>query len=185
MVATVVAASFNVPLEIATMGGAVLMVLLRCVTVGQAYRAIDSKVYVFIAGAIPLGIAMEKTGTSKLLAGWLKSALAGWHEMLVLGAIFAIVAVLTQFMSDSATTALFAPVAAALAEALGHVPEPYVVTVAMAAVASFLTPIGHHGNLLIYGPGRYRFADFVRVGTPLTILVGIVVVLMAPLLWRG
>jgi di/tricarboxylate transporter len=185
MVATVVAASFNVPLEIATMGGAALMVLLRCVTVGQAYRAIDSKVYVFIAGAIPLGIAMEKTGTSKLLAGWLKSALAGWHEMLVLGAIFAIVAVLTQFMSDSATTALFAPVAAALAEALGHVPEPYVVTVAMAAVASFLTPIGHHGNLLIYGPGRYRFADFVRVGTPLTILVGIVVVFMAPLLWRG
>jgi di/tricarboxylate transporter len=185
MLATVVAASLNVPLEIATLGGAVVMVLVRCLTVGQAYRAIDAKVYVFIAGAIPLGIAMEKTGTSKLLAGWLKTVLAGWHELLVLGAVFAIVAVLTQFMSDAATTALFAPVAAALAQGLGRPLEPYVVTVAMASVASFLTPIGHHGNLLIYAPGRYRFADFVRVGMPLTIVVGVVVVLMASLLWGG
>jgi di/tricarboxylate transporter len=185
MLATVVAASLNVSLEIATLGGAAVMVLLRCLTIGQAYRAIDAKVFVFIAGAIPLGIAMEKTGTSKLLAGWLTTVLAGWSEMLVLGAIFAIVAVLTQFMSDAATTALFAPVAAAFAQALGQPPEPYVVTVAMASVAAFLTPIGHHGNLLIYGPGRYRFADFVRVGTPLTVLVGIVVVLLAPLIWRA
>lgn len=185
MLATIAAASLNVPLEIAAMGGAVLMVLVRCLTIGQAYRAIDAKVFVFIAGAIPLGIAMDKTGTSKVLAGWLKVVLGGWSEVLVLGAIFAIVAVLTQFMSDAATTALFAPVAAALAQAMGRPPEPYVVTVAMASVAAFLTPIGHHGNLLIYGPGRYRFADFVRVGTPLTILVGIVVVLLAPLLWRG
>jgi di/tricarboxylate transporter len=88
-------------------------------------------------------------------------------------------------MSDAATTALFAPVAAGLAQALGHPPEPYVVTVAMAAVAAFLTPIGHHGNLLIYGPGRYHFADFVRVGTPLTIVVGLIVVLLAPILWPG
>jgi len=185
MLATIAAASLNVPLEIAAMGGAALMVLVRCLTIGQAYRAIDAKVFVFIAGAIPLGIAMEKTGTSKLVAGWLGVVLAGWSEVLVLGAIFALVAVLTQFMSDAATTALFAPVAAALAQALGRPPEAYVVTVAMASVAAFLTPIGHHGNLLIYGPGRYRFADFVRVGTPLTILIGIVVVLMAPLIWRG
>jgi di/tricarboxylate transporter len=94
------------------------------------------------------------------------------HAHLVL--IFAIVAVVTQLMSDAATTALFAPVAAALAQMLGRSPEPFVVTVAMSAVASFLTPIGHHGNLLVYGPGRYRFADFIRVGTPLTILVAIV-----------
>jgi di/tricarboxylate transporter len=185
MLATIVAASLDVPLEIAVLGGAAAMVLLRCLTIGQAYRGIDAKVFVFIAGAIPLGIAMEKTGTSTVVAGWLTTVLAGWSEMLVLGAIFTIVAVLTQFMSDAATTALFAPVAAALAQALGRPPEPYVVTVAMASVAAFLTPIGHHGNLLIYGPGRYRFADFVRVGTPLTILVGIVVVLLAPMLWRA
>jgi di/tricarboxylate transporter len=74
-------------------------------------------------------------------------------------------------------------VAIALAQALGHAPEAYVVTAAMAAVASFLTPIGHHGNLLVYGPGRYRFADFVRVGTPLTVLVALIVAFAAPLLW--
>ena len=88
-------------------------------------------------------------------------------------------------MSDAATTAIFAPIAAALAAALGQPPEAYVVTVAMAAVASFLTPIGHHGNLLVYGPGRYQFADFVKVGAPLTVLVALVVAFLAPIIWRG
>jgi di/tricarboxylate transporter len=93
--------------------------------------------------------------------------------------------VITQLMSDAATTALFAPVAVALAQGLEQPPEPYVVTVAMAAVVAFLTPIGHHGNLLIYGPGGYRFADFVRVGAPLTVIAALVVVFLAPILWRG
>ena len=105
--------------------------------------------------------------------------------MLLLLAIFAIVGVVTQFMSDAATTALFAPVAFALAQALGRSPEPYVITVAMAAVTSFLTPIGHHGNLLVYGPGRYQFMDFVRVGTPLTVLVALVVTSIALVIWPG
>ena len=108
-----------------------------------------------------------------------------WSEPLVLFVLFAVVSVVTQFMSDSATTALFAPVAVALAQALDRPPEPYVVAVAMASVVAFLTPIGHHGNLLIYGPGGYRFADFVRVGAPLTLLAAVVVVFLAPLLWHG
>jgi di/tricarboxylate transporter len=95
------------------------------------------------------------------------------------------VAIVTQFMSDSATTALFAPIAVALAQALGRAPEPFVVTVAMASVVAFLTPIGHHGNLLIYGPERYQFADVVKVDTPLTVICALVVVLLAPLIWQG
>ena len=75
--------------------------------------------------------------------------------------------------------------AAALAVALGRSPEAYVVTVAMASVVAFLTPIGHHGNLLIYGPGRYQFRDFVKVGTPLTVLASLVVAFMAPMIWRS
>jgi di/tricarboxylate transporter len=138
---------------------------------------------VFIAGAIPLGLAMKSCGAADLLARWLQAAVGGWSPTFVLLAVFAVVAVLTQFMSDSATTALFAPVAVALANGLGHAPEPYVITVAMAAVASFLTPIGHHGNLLIYGPGGYRFSDFVRAGVPLTAIVAVIVVVLAPLLW--
>jgi di/tricarboxylate transporter len=184
MLATVVVTALNVlPLEIAVLAGAAAMVLAGCISPRQAYRAIDARIFVFIAGALPLGAAMQKTGTADMLAHWIQGTVGGWSQFLILLLIFAIVAVLTQFMSDSATTALFAPVAVALAQALGQPPEPYVVTIAMASVAAFLTPIGHHGNLLVYGPGRYQFADFVRAGTPLTVLVGIVVALLAPVLW--
>ena len=186
MLASILAAAFNLlTIEMAALAGAVAVVLTKCITIRQAYRAVDERIYVFIAGAIPLGEAMRKTGTSELLAGWLKNIIQGWEQMFILLALFTVVAIVTQFMSDAATTALFAPVAVALAQALGQPPEPYVVTVAMSAVASFLTPIGHHGNLLIYGPGGYRFADFVRVGTPLTILVAIIVSLLSPIIWSA
>ncbi|HEY3059450.1 MAG TPA: SLC13 family permease [Chloroflexota bacterium] len=186
MVLTVLVAAFGVlPLPVAMIAGACAMVLTGCLRPRQAYRAIDARIYVFIAGAIPLGDAMEKSGASKLLASWIQSTVGGLNETVVLLVIFGIVAVLTQFMSDSATVALFGPVATALAAGLGRNPEAFVVTVAMAAVVAFITPIGHHGNLLIYGPGRYQFADFVRVGTPLTILIGIVVVLTTQLVWPG
>src|SRR6266542_1167726 len=186
MVATVlVAASSVLPLPVAMMAGACAMVLTGCLRPRQAYRAIDARIYVFIAGAIPLGDAMEKSGASKLMATWIQGTLGGLNETVVLLVIFGIVAVLTQFMSDAATVALFGPVASALAHGLGRNPEAFVVTVAMAAVVAFITPIGHHGNLLIYGPGRYQFADFVRVGTPLTILIGIVVGVTTQLVWPG
>ena len=186
MVLTVLAAAFDVmSLEIAGVAGAAAMVLTGCLTAGQAYRAIDTRIYVFIAGAIPLGLAMKSTGAADTLAGWLQAVMQNWSQPFILLVLFGVVAVVTQFMSDSATTALFAPVAVALAQGLDRPPEPYVVSVAMASVVAFLTPIGHHGNLLIYGPGGYRFADFVRVGAPLTVLAAVVVVLLAPLLWRG
>ena len=186
MLLTVLAAAFNVmSLEMAGLAGAVAMVLTGCLTGGQAYRAIDSRIYVFIAGAIPLGLAMKSSGAADTLAGWLQGVMQGWSQPLILLVLFAVVSVVTQLMSDSATTALFAPVAVALAQALDRPPEPYVVSVAMASVVAFLTPIGHHGNLLIYGPGGYRFADFVRVGAPLTALAAVVVAFLAPLLWRG
>ncbi|MFY9621119.1 MAG: SLC13 family permease [Pyrinomonadaceae bacterium] len=186
MLATILLAAFNLmSIEMAALGGAVAVVLTRCLGVRQAYQSIDSRIFVFIAGAIPLGVAMQKTGMAGMFAGWLQQGVGGWPERAVLLVLFAVVAVITQFMSDAATTALFAPVAVALAEGLGRPPEAYVVTVAMAAVVSFLTPIGHHGNLLVYGPGRYRFGDFVKVGTPLTVVAALVVVMLAPVLWPG
>ncbi len=186
MLATILLAAFNLmSIEMAAVAGAVAVVLTRCLNIRQAYEAIDSRIFVFIAGAIPLGVAMQKTGMAGMFAGWLQQAVGGWPERAVLLVLFAVVAVITQFMSDAATTALFAPVAVALAEGLGRPPEAFVVTVAMAAVVSFLTPIGHHGNLLVYGPGRYRFSDFAKVGTPLTVAAAVVVVMLAPLLWPG
>ncbi|MBK9052716.1 MAG: SLC13 family permease [Chloroflexi bacterium] len=184
MVGTILLAAFNIlPLEVALLVGVVLVLLTRCLTAQQAYQAIDMRIYVFIAGAIPLGLAMVKTGMAELMGGWLEGFVGGWHPTLVLVLLFLVAAAITQLMSDSATTALLAPVAVALATALHRAPEPFVVTVAMAAVASFFTPIGHHGNLLIYGPGRYLFRDFLRVGTPLTLVVALIVALLSQLLW--
>jgi di/tricarboxylate transporter len=170
-------------IELAALTGALAMVLTRCIPLREAYSAVDTRIFVFIAGAMPLGLAMKKTGSADLLAGWLQRLTASWDELGVLLALFLLVAVVTQLMSDAATTALFAPVAVAFAQARGSVPEPYVVTVAMAAVASFLTPVGHHGNLLVYAPGGYRFRDFVVFGTPLTLIIALLVALIAPLLW--
>jgi di/tricarboxylate transporter len=153
MLLTILAVAFNLAsLDIATLAGAAAIVLTGCLSPRQAYRAVDARIYLFIAGAIPLGAAMQQSGTAKLLAGMLQSVMGGWNQTLILLTLFAIVGVITQLMSDAATTALFAPVAVALAQALGHAPEAYVVTVAMAAVTAFLTPIGHHGNLLILWP---------------------------------
>ncbi len=186
MLATILLAAFRIlPIELAAMAGAAAMVLAGCLSATQAYRAIDARIFVFIGGAIPLGTAMRESGASELLGAWLQAAVGGWSRTLVLLALFGVVAVITQFMSDAATTALLAPVAVALARALGEPPEPFVVTVAMAAVTAFLTPIGHHGNLLVYGPGGYRFWDFVRVGAPLTALIAVIVAFLVPLVFRG
>lgn len=184
LISTIVAAaSGTMSVEMASLAGALAVVLSGCISMRQAYRNIDARIFVFIAGVIPLGVAMEKTGTADLAAQFMQDSLGGWDERAVLLLFFGVVAVATQFMSDAGTTAIFAPVAVAVAKRLGHAPEPYAVTVAMAAVAAFITPIGHHGNLLVYGPGRYKFSDFVRVGTPLTLLVAAVVIFIAPLLW--
>jgi di/tricarboxylate transporter len=184
MIASTVIAALNViPPEIAFLGGAAVMILSGCISLNQAYESIDTRIFVFIAGAIPLGLAMQKTGTADLIAGWLQGLVANWGIHWILLALFLATGLLTQVMSDAGTTALFGPIAIALAKGLGLPPEPLVVTVAMAAVTSFFTPIGHHGNLLIYGPGGYQFSDFIKVGIPLTLIVAVIVVLLAPMLW--
>lgn len=184
MIASVALAAFNVlPVEIALLTGAAVMVLMRCLTIPQAYRAIDVRIYVFIAGAIPLGLAMQNTGTAELLADGLYWLMSTWPPTIILFLLFAAAALVTQMMSDAGTVALLGPVAVSLALALQHSPSAYVVTVAVAAVASFLTPIGHHGNLLVYGPGGYQFSDFIRVGVPLTLLVAVITVFLVQVLW--
>ena len=163
--------------------GAVAMVVTRCVGVEQAYRGIDVRIFVMIAGVIPLGIAMEQTGTADLLAGGLLGVVADWSPLAILLVMFAVAALLTQVMSDAATTVLLAPVAISLAQSLDQPATPFVVCTALGAVASFLTPIGHHGNLLILGPGQYRFGDFLRIGLPLTALIAMVSAWMARWKW--
>lgn len=171
--------------QIAFLAGAVAMVLTRCVGVEQAYREIDVRIFVMIAGVIPLGIAMERTGTASLFADFLLAHTSHWSPLALLLVMFSASALLTQVLSDSATTVLLCPIALALAEGLGLPPVPFVVCTAMGAVASFLTPIGHHGNLLILNPGQYTFGDFLRVGVPLTALIAFASAWMARWMWLG
>lgn len=186
LAATVVAAGAEwLPAALAFLLGAVAMVATRCVAVEQAYREIDVRIFVMIAGVIPLGIAMEQTGTADLFARGLLHIVADWPALAVLLVMFTVAGLLTQILSDAATTVLLGPVAIALAQSLGLPPTPFVVCTALGAVASFLTPIGHHGNLLILGPGQYRFNDFLRIGLPLTVLIALVSAWMSRWLWLG
>ena len=177
------AASGVLPVTIAFMAGAAAMVASGCLSLKQAYKSVEIRIFVFIAGAIPLGLAMEQTGTATLFAGALANFLSGWSPTWVLLALFLTAALFTQILSDTATTILLGPIALGMAGLL-HISAPAMVFgVAMGAVAAFLTPIGHHGNLLVYEPGNYRFTDFVRVGTPLTIILGFAVAWLAPIVW--
>lgn len=186
VVAVVVGAALEVvPTQLAFLAGAVALIVTRCVSVEQAYREIDVRIYVMIAGVIPLGAAMEKTGTAAFLAEHLQSGMVGWTPFAVLLALFWAAALITQILSDAATTVLLVPISLALALALGLPPEPFVVCTALGAVVAFLTPIGHHGNLLILNPGQYTFGDFLRVGVPLTVLISLVCAWMARYLWLG
>ncbi len=165
--------------------GAVAMIATRCIDVEQAYRSIDVRIFTMIAGVIPLGIAMEQTGTADLLAKGLSHLVAGWPPLGILLVLFSMAALLTQIMSDSATTVLLGPIAISLAQLLGLPPTPFVVCTALGAVVAFLTPIGHHGNLLILKPGQYRFIDFLMIGLPLTTIIALVSAWMARWLWLG
>jgi di/tricarboxylate transporter len=184
MVAVVSLAALDfVPTQLVFLAGAVAMVLAGCVGIEQAYHEIDVRIFVMIAGVIPLGTAMEATGVAQLFADQLAAMSQGWSVLALLAAMFVSGALLTQILSDAATTVLIGPIAIALAVALGQPPAPFVVCAALGAVASFLTPIGHHGNLLILNPGRYTFGDFLRVGVPLTTLLCLVSIWIARALW--
>lgn len=152
---------------------AVAMVLTGCITAHQAVRSIDSKIYILIASVIPFGIAMDKTHLSHFLADLISHHIAGYSEVTILLIFFTAAGLLTQILSDAATTVLLAPIAFFSAQQLHISPRAAIVCVTMGAVASFLTPIGHHGNLLVLSPGRYKFSDFLKMGIPLTLLIGV------------
>ena len=187
IVAAVVLAAGSgvVPAQMAFLGGAVALILTSCVSVDHAYREIDVRIFVMIAGVIPLGLAMEKTGTAAFLAQQLQVVTGGWTPFAVLIALYWAAALVTQILSDSATTVLLGPISLALAIALGMPPQPFIVCTALGAVTAFLTPIGHHGNLLILNPGQYTFGDFFRIGVPLTICISLVSAWLAQYIWLG
>lgn len=177
------AASGLIEPVLAFMGGAVAMMLSGCVPAEQGYRAIDLRPFLMIAAAIPLGLAMQASGSADWLAHGLQLLLHGQSPFVVLLLLFATAALVTQPLSDTATTALLVPVAIALADTMQLSPTAAAVTVTTGAVTAFITPIGHHGSLLVLRAGNYRLHDFVLLGLPLTTLIGVVTAWIAPKLF--
>jgi di/tricarboxylate transporter len=170
-----------VPPELAFMAGAVLVVLLGISSIAEAYRAIDWPILVLLGALIPIGEGMRTTGTTDLIAGWLKFAAATLPVPATLAMILVITMLLTPLVHHAAAVLVMGPVAASLAGGLGLQIDPFLMAVAVGASCDFLSPIGHQCNTLVMGPGGYRFADYWHLGLPLSVLVvlcGVPLILM-------
>jgi di/tricarboxylate transporter len=149
----------------------------------EAYRAIDWKAVFLIACMLPLGTAMETTGTARLLADQVVNLTGGYSSLIVLGTLFVMTALLTEVISNAAATVLLVPIAIDIALGLNLNPQPFIMTAVIAASTSFLMPIGHQVNVIIYGAGGYKFSDYTRVGVWLNLLLLITTILIVPLIW--
>ncbi len=169
-----------VPNVQAALIGCLLMGALGVISLNSAYRSIDWKTLVLIVGMLPFSLALQRTGGVSLMADGLMTLLQGAGSYAVLATLFAITALLGLFISNTATAVLMAPVALAVAKDMRASPYPFAMIVALGASTAFMTPVSSPVNTLVVTPGNYTFGDFVRVGTPLGILVMILCVLMVP-----
>ncbi|MGB8329504.1 MAG: SLC13 family permease [Polyangiales bacterium] len=177
----VLAATFA-DMLVAALLAAGLMVATRCTTSARARASIDWSVLAVIGASFGLGTSLEVTGAAAHLAdSWL--SLAGEQPWFALAAVYLVTMVFTEFITNNAAAVLVFPIAQATAEALGVSFWPFVVAIMMAASASFATPIGYQTNLMVYGPGGYRFTDYVRFGLPLNLLLAAVTICLIPLFW--
>ncbi len=162
---------------------AFMMILSGCLQLRDAYRSIQADVLMLIAGTIALGTAMEKTGTSQLYADAYLEIFSGFPPIVVLGGFILLASISTHILSNNATAVLLFPIAISTAIGIGVDPRPFVMAVCFGASACFATPIGYQTNLLVYGPGGYRFSDYLKLGIPLNLLVLILGSAFIPTLW--
>lgn len=165
------------------LAGALLMVILNVLTMEQAYRVIEWRIIFLVAGMLPLGIAMSKTGASALFAHVLINIVGPYGPQALLVGLLILTIVLSQVMKGAAVSAVIAPIAIQAAEQLGVDPRSMAMGVALATSMAFVTPLGHPVNILMLGPGGYRFRDFFKVGFPMTVLLLIIVLVLLPVFW--
>ncbi|MFN7945428.1 MAG: SLC13 family permease [Blastocatellia bacterium] len=181
--AVAVIAGFNVmPISIIALAGAAAMILSGCITAREAYTRVEWSAIVLIAATIPMGVAMEKTGAARLIAQYVTGWLGFGGPLVVLGGFLVFTTLLTQPMANAAAAMLLTPIAINVAHQLQVNPRSYVIAIAIAASCSFPTPL-EPVCAIVYGPGNYRFADYVRVGGLLTAVVLVVIMLVVPVWW--
>jgi di/tricarboxylate transporter len=172
-----------IPILVAALIGAVGIVLGRCLTLEEAYQAIDWKVIFLLGGILPLGLAMEQSGAALWLVNTVLNPFVGFGPLAVLAVLYLITAVLTGFMSNNAAAVIIAPIGLSIASSMNVDPRPFLVAITFAASTCFATPIGYQTNTMIYAPGGYRFFDYTRIGVPLNLIFWGLAVLLIPMLW--
>jgi di/tricarboxylate transporter len=184
MALVLIPAIFNwLPIAISAVAGVSLMILTGVLRMDEAYRLIEWKAVFLIAGMLPLGTALEQTGAAQLISDNLLSLAGNGSPFLIMTTLFFIASLGSQFMPNPAIAVLLAPIALGLAAKSGISPYPLMMALAIATSAVFLSPIGHPANLLVMGPGGYRFSDYFKTGLPLTFLVWAVIISLMPYIW--
>lgn len=171
------------PISVAAVVGGSIMVLTGCLNMEQAYRAIDWRAIFLIAGMLPLGTAMQDTGAAQYLAANVMDALGDSGPWAVIMGLYVLTAMATMIIPTAALVVLMSPIVLSAMGEMGFEPQTAMMAIAMAASASFTSPISHPANILIMGPGGYRFVDYLKMGVPLTIIVFVVVMVVLPIFW--
>jgi di/tricarboxylate transporter len=164
--------------------GVSALVLFRSITMAQIYKAIDWNVIFLLAGTISLGIAMQKTGTDKLIAENILKYFGSWGPIALISVLYFVTTILTELISNSASAVLLTPIAISMADSMGVDAKPFLFAIMFAASASFMTPVGYQTNTMIYTAGNYRFFDFFRIGAPLNLLFWILASILIPLFYK-
>ncbi len=173
----------QVQISSAAVLAAILMVLVGALKMDEAYRSIEWQSVFLIAGMLPMGVAMAKTGTAQYLSDQIINLVGGYGPWAIMIGLFVLTTVITEFMSNAAAAVLVAPIAISAAAQINVEPYAFVMGVGIAASNSFLFPIGHQASVLVYGPGNYRFFDYTKVGLPLTLLIWFLLIVFLPIFW--
>ena len=172
-----------IPIVILALGGAALMVATRCLRADEAMSSLDGATLLLLAGTIPMGIAMQKTGLAQLLVDQLVSLAGQVSPVVMLSLFYLFTSLLTQLISNNAVAVLLTPIALSLATTLQVNPQPLLMTIAFGASASFMTPMGYQTNAIVRGAGGYTFGDYLRIGVPLTVIMWALATVLIPVFW--
>lgn len=173
----------DLPIVILALGGAALMVVTRCLRTDEAMSSLDGATILLLAGTIPLGTAMQKTGLAQLLVDQLVTFSGQLSPLVMVSLFYLFTSLLTQLISNNAVAVLLTPIALSMAATLQVNPQPLLMTIAFGASASFMTPMGYQTNAIVRGAGGYTFSDYLRIGIPLTLIMWLLATVLIPYFW--